>query len=102
MGVLFALEFCPYSGVLFFGVLTSLILKTTEGVLLAPLFALGTGLPVIIFSFIIAFSVQKMSQAFAVVSKVERVTRVVVATTFILTGLYYTQYLVKCLMSIIC
>jgi len=101
LGMLFALAFCPYSGVLFFGVLTPLILKSTEGVLLAPLFALGTGLPVIIFSFIIAFSMQKMSQAFAIVSKVEKVTRIVVASTFILVGLYYTQYLVKFLMDII-
>lgn len=101
LGMLFALAFCPYSGVLFFGVLTPLILKSTEGVLLAPLFALGTGLPVIVFSFIIAFSMQKMSQAFAIVSKVEKVTRVVVASTFVLVGLYYTQYLVKFLMDTI-
>lgn len=101
LGMLFALAFCPYSGVLFFGVLTPLILKSTEGVLLAPLFALGTGLPVIIFSFIIAFSMQKMSQAFAIVSKVEKVTRIVVASTFILVGLYYTQYLVRFLMDTI-
>ena len=99
LGMLFALAFCPYSGVLFFGVLTPLILKSTEGIFLAPLFALGTGLPVIIFSFIIAFSMQKMSRAFAIVSKVEKVTRVVVASTFILVGLYYTQYLVKFLMD---
>jgi len=36
LGMLFALAFCPYSGVLFFGMLTPLILKSTEGVLLAP------------------------------------------------------------------
>lgn len=101
LGMLFALAFCPYSGVLFFGVLTPLILSANEGILLAPLFALGTGLPVIIFSFIIAFSMQKMSQAFTVVSKVEKVTRIVVASTFILVGLYYLQYLVKYLWGLI-
>lgn len=99
LGMLFALAFCPYSGVLFFGVLIPLIMKSTEGVLLAPLFALGTGLPVIVFSFIIAFSMQKMSQAFAIVSKVEKATRIVVASTFILVGLYYTQYLIKYLID---
>lgn len=93
LGMLFALAFCPYSGVLFFGVLTPLILSSSEGILLAPLFSLGTGLPVIIFSFIIAFSIQKMSQAFAVVSKVEKISRIVVASTFILVGLYYLQFL---------
>jgi ABC-type nickel/cobalt efflux system permease component RcnA len=76
-----------------------LILKSTEGVLLAPLFALGTGLPVIIFSFIIAFSVQKMSQAFAIVSKIEKITRYVVASTFTIVGVYYFRYLLIYLLS---
>ncbi len=101
LGMLFALAFCPYSGVLFFGVLTSLILSSSEGILLAPLFALGTGLPVIIFSFIIAFSMQKIGQAFAVVSKVEKFTRIIVAATFLLVGMYYLQFLVKYLWSLI-
>lgn len=101
LGMLFALAFCPYSGVLFFGVLTPLVLNSSEGILLAPLFALGTGLPVIVFSFIIAFSMQKMSQAFAIVSKVEKVTRIIVASTFLLVGTYYLQFLVKYLWRLI-
>jgi len=99
LGMLFALAFCPYSGVLFFGMLTPLILKSTEGVLLAPLFALGTGLPAIIFSFIIAFGVQKMSRAFAIVSKIEKITRYVVASTFTIVGVYYLRYLLIYLFS---
>lgn len=101
LGMLFALAFCPYSGVLFFGVLTPLIMSSSEGILLAPLFALGTGLPVIIFSFIIAFSIQKMSHALAIVTQVEKITRIVVASIFILVGLYYLQFLVKYLWEII-
>ena len=100
LGMLFALAFCPYSGVLFFGMLTPLILKSTEGVLLAPFFALGTGIPVIIFSFIIAFSVQKMSRAFAVVSKIEKITRYAVSSVFVAVGIYYTKYLVLYLFSL--
>jgi len=95
LGVIFALAFCPYSGVLFFGVLIPLVLKSTESLLLPPLFALGTGLPVILFSFVIAFSVKHLSQAFSVVSKVEKVMRFIVASTFVLVGIYYLQYLVK-------
>jgi len=100
LGMLFALAFCPYSGVLFFGVLIPMVLKSNESLLLPPLFALGTGLPVIIFSFIIAFSMQKMSRAFALVSKIEKVTRIVVSATFVIVGLYYTQYLIKYLISL--
>ncbi len=72
LGVLFALAFCPYSGVLFFGVLIPLVLKSAESLLLPPLFALGTGLPVIVFSFLIAFSVQKINKLFGVIQKVEK------------------------------
>lgn len=100
LGCLFALAFCPYSGVLFFGVLIPLVLRSTEALLLPPLFGLGTGLPVIVFSFLIAFSVKKVSQAFSVVQRVEGVSRKVVASIFILTGVYYLQFLVKFLLKI--
>lgn len=95
LGMLFALAFCPYSGVLFFGMLIPLVLESSEGLILPPIFALGTGLPVIIFSFLIAFSVQKVGQFFQVMQKVEKIMRYGVAITFIVVGIYYTQYLVK-------
>ena len=95
LGVLFALAFCPYSGVLFFGVLIPLVLKSTEALLLPLLFALGTGLPVIIFSFVIAFGLRYLSKAFAVVSKIEKAMRFIVASVFITTGIYYLQFLFK-------
>lgn len=100
LGVLFALAFCPYSGVLFFGVLIPLVLKSTESLLLPPLFALGTGLPVIIFSFLIAFSMQKVSRAFQIAQKVEKVMRCTVALVFLIAGVYYLQYLVKYLINL--
>lgn len=99
LGVLFALAFCPYSGVLFFGVLIPLVLQSAEGLLLPPLFALGTGLPVIIFSFLIAFSMQKVSRVFQVVQKVEKVMRYIIASIFIIAGIYYLFLLVKYLIS---
>jgi len=100
LGMLFALAFCPYSGVLFFGALIPLVLKSTEGLLLPPIFAFGTGLPVILFSFIIAFAVQKLSQVFQIMQKIEKVMRYSVATIFIIAGAYYTQYLIKFLINI--
>jgi len=100
LGTLFALAFCPYSGVLFFGALIPLVLKSTESLLLPSVFALGTGLPVIIFSFLIAFSIQKVSRAFQIVQKIEKVMRYGVATVFLLAGIYYFQYLVKYLMNL--
>lgn len=101
LGILFALAFCPYSGVLFFGALISLVLKSTESLILPPVFALGTGLPVIIFSFLIAFSMQKASKAFQAVQKVEKVMRYVVASVFLIAGIYYLQYLIKYLINLL-
>lgn len=95
LGMLFAFAFCPYSGVLFFGVLIPLILKSASGLLLPSVFALGTGLPVIIFSFLIAYSMKTVSKAFQSVQKVEKWLRYGVAGIFILTGLYYTQFLIR-------
>ena len=99
LGALFALAFCPYSGVLFFGVLIPLVLRSTEALLLPALFGLGTGLPVIVFSFLIAFSMQKVGQAFQMFQKIEKVSRKIVASVFILTGIYYLQFLIKFLLK---
>lgn len=92
LGMLFALAFCPYSGVLFFGVLIPMVLKSSESLLLPPLFALGTGLPVIIFSFILAFSAKKLSSIFSKVSQVEKIIRKIISAIFIIIGLYYLKF----------
>jgi len=91
LGMLFALAFCPYSGVLFFGVLIPMVLKSPESLLLPPLFALGTGLPVIIFSFILAFSTKKISSIFSKVSQVEKIIRKIISAIFIIIGIYYLK-----------
>ena len=101
LGILFALAFCPYSGVMFFGVLIPLILKSSFGLLLSPIFAIGTGLPVILFSFIIAFSMQKLDRIFNIVGKIEKILRYIVASIFILIGIYYLQYLIKFLINLL-
>ena len=100
LGMLFALAFCPYSGVLFFGILTPLVLKSTGGLLLPPLFAIGTGLPVIIFSFILAFGVGKVGKVYNAMAKIEKVMRYGVATIFMITGIYYLQYLIKYIINL--
>lgn len=91
LGMIFALAFCPYSGVLFFGVLIPLILKSTGGILLAPFFAVGTGLPVAIFAILMVISLHKMSKAYQVTRKVEKWLRYIVAFLFIGVGLYYLK-----------
>ncbi len=100
LGVLLALAFCPYSGALFFGALLPLILNSPEGLLLPSVFGLGTGLPVIFFAYLIVFSAKKIGRAFDIVKKVEKIIRELVATVFMVTGLYYLFILIKYLFII--
>lgn len=100
LGVIFSLAFCPYSGVLFFGVLVPLAIKTQAGLLLPLVFALGTGLPVIIFSLLLAFSIGKVGKVFNIMQNIEKIMRYIIAFSFIIVGVYYTRYLVKYLLSL--
>lgn len=93
LGMLFALAFCPYSGVLFFGALVPLVIKSSSGLVVPLLFALGTGLPVIVFSFCISFGAQRIGNIFKATQKIELIMRYLIATVFLITGLYYLRYL---------
>lgn len=97
LGALFALAFCPYSGALFFAMLIPMTLASEGGLLLPVLFSIGTGLPVIIFAFVIAYSLEKLGQYFQAVQKVEKVMRIVAGVAFIMTGLYYLNIYLKVL-----
>lgn len=89
LGVVFALAFCPYSGVLYFGMLIPLTISSSEGVLLAGTFALATGIPVILFAWLIAFTISGVGKLYTGIKKFEKVFRKVVAAIFILVGVYY-------------
>jgi len=95
LGALFALAFCPYSGALFFAMLIPMTLSTSAGLALPVVFSFGTGLPVILFAFVIAFSMEKLGMYFKVITKVEKVMRFVAGVVFILTGLYYINIYFK-------
>ena len=62
LGVLLALSFCPHCIVLFFGMLVPLTIASPEGLLLPVIFAITTGLPVLIFSFLMAYSLAGISK----------------------------------------
>jgi len=89
LGIIFALAFCPISGVLFFGMLIPLSLKLSDGLLIPSVFAFATGLPVIILSFVLAYSISKIGKIMHNLQIVEKYIRYVVAVVFILIGLYY-------------
>ncbi|MFZ1320367.1 MAG: aromatic aminobenezylarsenical efflux permease ArsG family transporter [Ignavibacteria bacterium] len=95
LGALFALAFCPYSGALFFSMLIPMTLSASAGLALPVVFSIGTGLPVILFAFVIAFSIEKLGTYFKAITKIEKIMRFVAGLVFILTGLYYINIYFK-------
>jgi len=72
-------------------------LSVDAGLALPVVFSFGTGLPVILFAFVIAFSMEKLGMYFKAITKVEKVMRFVAGLVFILTGLYYINIYFKIL-----
>ncbi|MBK8348557.1 MAG: sulfite exporter TauE/SafE family protein, partial [Saprospiraceae bacterium] len=92
LGAIFALAFCPYSGALFFGMMIPMTLAADAGLLLAVVFSLGTGIPVIIFAFVIAYSIEKLGTYFNAITKVEKVMRVVAGLAFVEQSSYVAAW----------
>ncbi len=89
LGVTLALAFCPYSGILYFGGLIPLSVNAASGYLLVVVFAIATGLPVIIFAWLLAYSVAGIGKAYNRIRMFELWFRRVVAVLFIIVGGYY-------------
>jgi sulfite exporter TauE/SafE len=89
LGMLFALAFCPYSGVLYFGMLVPMTISSASGLYLPVLFAIATGIPVIIVSWILAYTLSGIGGFYNKVKSFEIWFRRVIATLFIIVGVYY-------------
>jgi len=88
LGVLFSLAFCPYSAALFFGALLPLALGPSGGIALAPAFALGTGLPVLVAALLLSAGVAPLARWFEATARVEPILRRVAGIVFLAAGLY--------------
>jgi len=89
LGMIFALAFCPYSGVLYFGMLVPMTVASASGLYLPIVFAVATGIPVIILAWILAFSVGSIGGVYNKMKNFEIWFRRVIAILFIAVGLYY-------------
>lgn len=89
LGILFALAFCPTSGVFYFGMLIPMSAAETGGYFLPLVFAFATALPVIVVAWILAYSVGELGKFYTKMQQFEKWFRVIVAVLFIGIGLYY-------------
>ena len=95
LGMLFAMAFCPTSGIFYFGMLIPMSATSPAGYLLPVLFAVATALPVLIVAWILAFSVQHISGFYGKMQTVRVWLNFIVGGLFIAIGGYYaiTVYL---------
>ena len=88
LGTLFALAFCPTSAGLFFGGLIPLAIKGHSTILYPALYGIGTALPVIGFSLLLAFGAHLVGAAFNKLTIIEIWVRRITAAIMILAGIY--------------
>ncbi|MDD5646283.1 MAG: aromatic aminobenezylarsenical efflux permease ArsG family transporter [Candidatus Bipolaricaulis sp.] len=88
LGIVFALSFCPVSAALFFGSLVPLAIQHRSGVLLPFLFGMGTALPVIVVSAILASGARFLGSLFSKMTEVERWMRWATGAVFVGVGIY--------------
>ncbi len=89
LGILFALAFCPYSGVLYFGMLIPITISSASGLYLPIIFAIATGIPVIIFAWLIAYTISGVGTVYNKLKTFEIWFRRVISVVFIVVGIYY-------------
>ena len=90
LGVLFALAFCPSSGIFYFGMLIPLSATTVAGWLLPVVFAIATALPVLLIAWVLAFSAQRIGKVYGQMQTVQKWLNTIVGLLFIVIGIYYS------------
>lgn len=89
LGVLFALAFCPTSGLFYFGMLIPMSAAEPGGYLLPIVYAVATGLPVILVAWVLAYSVAGIGKFYNRIQVFQKWFNRVVAVSFIAVGIYY-------------
>ena len=93
LGILFAMAFCPTSGLFYFGMLIPMSASATEGYALPAVYALAMGLPVVAVAWIIAYSVSNIAGFYQKMQVFQKWFNRMVAVLFIIVGIYYAYTL---------
>ncbi len=89
LGILFALAFCPTSGIFYFGILIPMSATATTGYLMPVMFAIATAIPVLIVAWILAFSANRIGAVYGKMKILQQWLNTIVAILFIGIGIYY-------------
>jgi cytochrome c-type biogenesis protein len=89
LGAIFALAFCPYTAVMFFGLLIPLALSSSVLGMSFPLvFGIATGLPVLIFAILLGVSATFAKAYVSKIVKAEPYVRKALGAIFLIYGAY--------------
>lgn len=89
LGMVFAMAFCPYSGVLYFAMLIPITIASAGGLFLPVVYAVGTGLPILIFAWLLAYAVGNVGSLYNKIKTFELWFRRIMSVLFIVVGIYY-------------
>ena len=95
LGIMFSLAFCPTSGIIYFGMLMPMSASESGGYILPVIFAIATGVPVLIIAWILSYSISRIGSFYQKVSLFQKWLNLIIALLFIIIGIYYliTSYL---------
>ena len=88
LGLLFALAFCPISGVFYFGMLLPMAALEPDGYLFPAVFAIGASILVVFIAWIIAFGISGLGRFYNRVNTLQKWLNTIVGVAFIVTGIY--------------
>lgn len=88
LGILLALAFCPNTGALYFGMLIPLTIGSKSGLLIPVIFALSSALPVVVFAYLIAYTLNGVGIFYGKIKIIELWIRRIVSFIFILAGIF--------------
>ena len=89
LGMLFAMAFCPTSGIFYFGMLIPLSATVPAGYLLPAVFAIATALPVLVVAWVLAFSIQRIGTIYGKMQTIQKWHSLIVGILFTAIGIYY-------------
>lgn len=89
LGALLSLAFCPTNAMLFFGMMVPISAAHYHGYILPFLFAATTAIPVIIISYLLAFSLQSIGKYYNKLKTIGIYIRWIVGIIFLLIGIFF-------------
>ena len=87
LGAILTMAFCPTNAILFFGMMVPVCVVSPFGYLLPFIFAATTAIPIIITSYIIAFSLNSIGKYYEKLKQISKFMKIFVGVIFIIFGI---------------